>query len=150
MSSSLRLTACLRAWASRRLVFNSSTGTRRPRSAIRSMMSLLANPNLPWDGARSASGPALPHSELEHCEIGGPQQAARRQHDAGWTDDLPFRDRRKLCPIFDLRGVDSAKRAHQRLHRLDRQRVIVLGELPLDFAGEPDRLIRQLVLRHEL
>src|SRR5262249_14080150 len=41
MSSSLRLTACLRAWASNRLVFNSSTGTRRPRSAIRSMISLL-------------------------------------------------------------------------------------------------------------
>src|SRR5258707_428668 len=103
MSSSLRLTACLRAWASRRLVFNSSTGTRRPRSAIRSMMFLLAVQIVPWDGARSASGPALPHSELEHGEIRGAQQAARRQHDAGGVDHLTFRDRCELCSALDLR-----------------------------------------------
>src|SRR5215467_12190292 len=102
MSSSLRLTACLRAWASRRLVFNSSTGMRRPRSAIRSMISLLDIPNLGWDRAPSASGPALPHSEFEHCEIGGAQQAARRQHDAGRTDHLSFRDRGEFCAVLDL------------------------------------------------
>src|SRR5205807_1718977 len=37
MSSSPRLTACWRAWASSRLVLSSSSETRRPRSASRSM-----------------------------------------------------------------------------------------------------------------
>src|SRR5215469_13814313 len=44
MSSSLRWTACLRAWARSLVVFNSSTDTRRPRSARRSMVRLLTFP----------------------------------------------------------------------------------------------------------
>src|SRR5262249_13296569 len=43
-SSSLRWTACLRAWARSLVVFNSSTDTRRPRSARRSMVRLLTFP----------------------------------------------------------------------------------------------------------
>ena len=53
------------------MVFSSSTDTRRPRSAMRSMLSLLTFPIASADIARSAAGPALPHAELEHREIGG-------------------------------------------------------------------------------
>src|SRR5882757_6447347 len=114
MSSSLRLTACLRACASRRLVFNSSTGTRRPRSAIRSMISLLA---IQFSLERSALSVRSSFATFRARTL---------------------RDRRKLRSALDLCGVDAAERAHQRLHRLDRQRALAFGKLPLDLAGEMD------------
>ena len=91
MSSSLRCTACLRACASNRLVLSSSTVTRRPRSAMRSIASL--HPNFDQRRAVLAARPALPHSEFEHRHIGGAQQSARGQHDAGRADHRPFLDR---------------------------------------------------------
>ena len=51
-----------------RVVLSSSTVTRRPRSAMRSMAFLLAFPKF---RKASAARPALPHAELEHREIGG-------------------------------------------------------------------------------
>src|SRR6185503_10461037 len=75
-SSNLRWTACFLACASSLVVFNSSTVTRRPRSARRSIVRLLIDSCFEF----SAPGPALPHAELEHGQIGGAQQPARRHH----------------------------------------------------------------------
>src|SRR5437016_12222195 len=98
MSSRLRWTACLRAWARSLVVFNSSTDTRRPRSARRSMVRLLTFPNSCGQKSNlvSAAGPALPHAELEYRQIGGLQQAARGDHDIGRSGAAALRQRQYL------------------------------------------------------
>src|SRR5688572_7895678 len=79
MSSNLRCCACLRACASSRLVLSSSTETRRPRSAIKSMTYLL---DVTAD-RQSAPGPTLPHSQLEDLQVGRLQKTAGRDHHVG-------------------------------------------------------------------
>ena len=92
-----RLLAGVRAeagWCSTRRRY-----TRRPRSAMRSMglsPDDSTNSDVQTAVALSAAGPALPHSEFEHREIGGAQQPARRHHDVGRADACPLRDRRVL------------------------------------------------------
>src|SRR5438552_2420239 len=101
MSSRLRLTACFRAWRRSWLVLSSSTDTRRPRSAMRSMAFLLAyemsrgrcahwfehdlirKPVSTFRDHALASRPTLPHAELEDREIGGFQEGACHRHDFG-------------------------------------------------------------------
>src|SRR5438874_9793388 len=100
MSSRLRWCACFLAWRRSWLVLSSSTETRRPRSAMRSMVFLLAYYiNCLCAGARFglsilsevstfrdhalAPRPTLPHAELEHRQIGGLQERAGHCHDVG-------------------------------------------------------------------
>src|SRR5262245_17867915 len=146
MSSSLRCTACLRAWARSLLVFNSSTETRRPRSARRSMVRLLTFPNpacvlLAKPASALTAGPALPHAKFEYSEIGGLEQPARRDHDFGGGGATTLRKRQHLIARFDLRRVSLAHRGHERLQRLGAQVIApAAGQRPLEFGGKPFRL----------
>src|SRR5215831_8688712 len=115
MSSRLRCTACFLAWRSSCVVFSSSTETRRPRSAMRSMVLLLAICFI------SAAGPALPHAELEDREIGGLEQRAGGGHDLGRARARLARQRQKLRPGLELGPVALAQRRHQSLEGLRRQ-----------------------------
>src|SRR4030081_3181823 len=100
MSSKLRCTACLRACRSSCVVFSSSTDTRRPRSAIKSMVVLLndrilvetcalvcvvafstENRKSTFPENALAPRPALPHAKLEDRQIGGFQEPACDCHD---------------------------------------------------------------------
>ena len=49
--------------------------------------------------------------------------------------------------ILDLRRIDPAQRAHQRLHRLGRDRIVAFLERLLDLARELDRVGRESGLR---
>src|SRR6202041_3744403 len=157
MSSRLRWCACLRAWANSLVVFNSSTVTRRPQSAMRSIAFLLSsylssfystslrgakrrsNPVRPRragllpfarNDAYSSARPTLPHAELEHGEIGSFQQSARRNHDIGGGNRI-FGDRRELLAGFKARGIDPAGRCDQLLQRFSGDHV----ELAVDNAA---------------
>src|SRR5580698_8279965 len=114
MSSRLRAAACLRAWASNWLVLSSSTVTRRPRSAIRSMAFLLTF--LKSLKNRSATRPALPHAELEDGEIDSFQQSSRRDHHVGGGNRILW-NRSQLLAGVDACGVETAGRCQQFLQR---------------------------------
>src|SRR5215470_18871961 len=120
MSSRLRCTACLRAWRSSCVVFNSSTETRRPRSAMRSMVLLSSLFVCP---CASAAGPALPHAELEDREVGGLEQRAGGGHDLGRARAHLARQRQKLHAGLELGPIALAQRRHQGLEGLRRERV---------------------------
>src|SRR5262245_33038258 len=138
MSSRLGCTACLRAWRSSCVVFSSSTETRRPRSAMRSMVLLSS---LFVCRCASATGPALPHAELEDREVGGLEQRAGGGHDLGRARARLARQRQKLCAGLELGAVALAQRRHQRLERLRRQGIgTPVAQVALDPGGERGRL----------
>src|SRR5262249_12383900 len=120
-SSRLRCTACFLAWRSSCVVFNSSTETRRPRSAMRSMV-LLSSLFVCLLSALAA-GPALPHDELEDRKVGGLEQRAGGGHDLGRARARLARQRQKLRPGLELGPVALAQRRHQDLEGLRRERV---------------------------
>src|SRR5277367_3714574 len=119
-SSKLRWCACLRACANRRLVLSSSTVTRRPRSAMRSMVFLLSPHQALFKFQNAlAPRPILPHAELEHGEIGGFQQSARRHHDVGRGYRV-LRYRREFLAGFAAGPIKPAGRRDQRLQSFGR------------------------------
>src|ERR1700722_20052688 len=169
MSSRWRWCACLRAWASSLVVFNSSTVTRRPRSAMRSIAFLLSsylssfystslrgakrrsNPVRPRRAgllrfARnddySSARPTLPHAELENGKIGSFQQSARRNHDVGGGNRI-FRDRHDLLAGFAARGIDPARGRDQFLQRFGGHHVeIAVDDAALERGGNAHRIGR--------
>ena len=88
--------------------------------------------------ACSAAGPALPHAELEHGQIGGAQQAARRDHhfrrgDAGALRRAPTSDcRLRPAPHRSCTPPPSgpAGPAAQQVE-------MAVGEAAFDLGGEP-------------
>src|SRR5256885_13131463 len=141
MSSKLRCTACLRAWRRSWVVLSSSTDTRRPRSAMRSMVFLRSNFSVfSFLVMRRAlpAGPTLPHAELEHREVRGAQKPTRSRHDFGRTYARAVGDRQELGAGFALGAVALAQGRHQRLERLRGERVeLARLEAALDLGGEP-------------